>query len=139
MAYLSVPQCLDCGEYGDDHDDDECPSGDTGGRYPDVETHNDSLTVSVSYPCGHSVRLLTGRTLPANCPACATGIPEGMTRCEDYPCCGHTDGDGCMPRPEHTSEYWSEMDARMRQSGMDDRDIDEWYQRQDDAREMGGY
>jgi len=27
-------------------------------------------------------------------------------RCEDYPCCGHTDGDGCQTLPEHTSAYW---------------------------------
>lgn len=27
-------------------------------------------------------------------------------RCEDYPCCGHTDGDGCQTLPEHTSAYY---------------------------------
>jgi hypothetical protein len=27
-------------------------------------------------------------------------------RCEDYPCCGHTDGDGCQTLPEHTSEFY---------------------------------
>lgn len=27
--------------------------------------------------------------------------------CEDYPCCGHTDGDGCQTLPEHTSAYWA--------------------------------
>lgn len=35
-------------------------------------------------------------------------IHESGGRCEDYPCCGHTDGDGCQTLPEHTSEYWSE-------------------------------
>jgi hypothetical protein len=27
-------------------------------------------------------------------------------RCEDYPCCGHTDGDGCRPLPSHTSDFY---------------------------------
>lgn len=27
-------------------------------------------------------------------------------RCEDYPACGHTDGDGCQTLPEHTSDYY---------------------------------
>ena len=29
-------------------------------------------------------------------------------RCEDYPACGHTDGDGCQTLPEHTMAYWLE-------------------------------
>ena len=33
----------------------------------------------------------------------------GTGRCEDYPCCGHTDGDGCQTLPEHTSEYWMNL------------------------------
>lgn len=36
-------------------------------------------------------------------------IQEFGGRCEDYPCCGHTDGDGCQTLPEHTSEYWSDL------------------------------
>ena len=36
-------------------------------------------------------------------------IQEQGGRCEDYPACGHTDGDGCQTLPEHTSEYWLEM------------------------------
>lgn len=36
-------------------------------------------------------------------------IHEQGGRCEDYPCCGHTDGDGCQTRLEHTSGYWTEM------------------------------
>jgi hypothetical protein len=27
-------------------------------------------------------------------------------RCEDYPCCGHTDGDGCQTLPSHTSDFY---------------------------------
>jgi len=37
-------------------------------------------------------------------------------RCEDYPCCGHTDGDGCQTLPEHTSDYWY---ARMERDDYD--------------------
>lgn len=33
-------------------------------------------------------------------------------RCEDYPCCGHTDGDGCQTLPEHTSAYYLDNPAR---------------------------
>jgi hypothetical protein len=29
-------------------------------------------------------------------------------RCEDYPACGHTDGDGCQTLPEHTAAFWSD-------------------------------
>lgn len=36
-------------------------------------------------------------------------IQENGGRCEDYPCCGHTDGGGCQTLPEHTSEYWMEL------------------------------
>lgn len=36
-------------------------------------------------------------------------IQEQGGRCEDFPACGHTDGDGCQTLPEHTSEYWSDM------------------------------
>jgi hypothetical protein len=33
-------------------------------------------------------------------------IQEFGGRCEDYPACGHTDGDGCQTLPEHTGDYW---------------------------------
>lgn len=36
-------------------------------------------------------------------------IQEQGGRCEDYPACGHTDGDGCQTLPEHTSEYWMDL------------------------------
>lgn len=36
--------------------------------------------------------------------SCAVALNGG--RCEDYPCCGHTDGDGCQTLREHTSEFW---------------------------------
>ena len=38
-------------------------------------------------------------------------VQEQGGRCEDFPCCGHTDGDGCQTLPEHTSEYWIEFYA----------------------------
>lgn len=36
-------------------------------------------------------------------------VQEQGGRCEDYPACGHTDGDGCQQLPEHTSEYWLDL------------------------------
>lgn len=36
-------------------------------------------------------------------------IQEQGGRCEDYPCCGHTDGDGCQTLPSHTADYWTEL------------------------------
>jgi len=36
-------------------------------------------------------------------------IQQNGGRCEDFPCCGHTDGDGCQTLREHTSEYWMEL------------------------------
>lgn len=40
-------------------------------------------------------------------------IQQQGGRCEDFPCCGHTDGDGCQQLPEHTSEYWMSMMHRL--------------------------
>lgn len=108
-----------CGNYADEC---ECES-------PRVAERETPITLSVTFPCGHSVSVMTGKVLTGNCPACAIGIPEGMTKCEDYPCCGHTDGGGCIPRPEFTSEYWTELDSRLRARGMDDYDIDMYYDR----------
>lgn len=39
-------------------------------------------------------------------------IQEQGGRCEDYPCCGHTDGDGCQTLESHTSEYWMNLMQR---------------------------
>jgi hypothetical protein len=50
-------------------------------------------------------------------------IAETGGRCEDYPCCGHTDGDGCATNERHTSEYWSER--------MSDPDYDPYYDEAD--------
>lgn len=98
------------------YDECECDSGPTRPEQERVE-----ITVSVTYPqCQHTVSVLTDSRIPERCPACATGIPEGSTRCEDFPCCGHTDGDGCMPRPEHTSAYWSRLMGSMSQDEWDD-------------------
>lgn len=76
--------------------------------------------VRLKFPgCDHEVEVMAGSRIPHSCSACALGIPEGASQCEDYPCCGHTDGDGCMPNPRHTSEYWSERFASMTQEEMD--------------------
>lgn len=50
---------------------------------------NGSLRWMGTHPCGTIADLAT------------TG-----GRCEDYPCCGHTDGDGCAPLESHTADYW---------------------------------
>jgi hypothetical protein len=40
-------------------------------------------------------------------------IQQQGGRCEDFPCCGHTDGDGCQQLPEHTSEYWMNLQQQL--------------------------
>ena len=46
-----------------------------------------------------------------------------MTRCEDYPCCGHTDGLGCETTLEMTADYWLAHPERLRkhEEDMDER------------------
>lgn len=48
-------------------------------------------------------------------------------RCEDYPCCGHTDGDGCRPLPSHTSEFYYRNPHLMHEPGSP-----EWHDAMDD-------
>ena len=43
-----------------------------------------------------------------------------MARCEDYPCCGHTDGLGCNYVPDMEYHY-----ARARRMSYDDYYYDE--------------
>jgi len=38
-------------------------------------------------------------------------------RCEDYPCCGHTDGDGCQTLPSHTAEFYHRNPMLMYEPG----------------------
>lgn len=49
-------------------------------------------------------------------------------RCEDYPCCGHTDGDGCRPLPSHTSDFYYRNPHLMHEPGSP-----EWYDAMDDG------
>lgn len=49
-----------------------------------------SLRWMESHPCGHN-----------------QDVAAFGGRCEDYPCCGHTDGDGCYALESHTSAYWA--------------------------------
>ena len=49
-------------------------------------------------------------------------IAKNGGRCEDYPCCGHTDGDGCQTLREHTSEYWSGLMQQLGQDRYDELD-----------------
>lgn len=45
-------------------------------------------------------------------------------RCEDYPACGHSDGDTCHATAEGTSEYWSDIYSRTSQLGYSPDEID---------------
>jgi hypothetical protein len=60
-------------------------------------------------------------------------VQEQGGRCEDYPCCGHTDGDGCQTRPSHTSAYWSRL-----HSEMGDEAYDDMIERMEQHEAMGG-
>lgn len=48
-------------------------------------------------------------------------------RCEDYPACGHTDGDGCRPLPSHTSDFYYRNPHLLHEPGSP-----EWYDAMDD-------
>lgn len=55
-------------------------------------------------------------------------IQETGGRCEDYPCCGHTDGDGCQTLASHTSRYYLDNPHFLHEPGSP-----EWYDAQDDG------
>lgn len=57
-------------------------------------------------------------------------VQEQGGRCEDYPCCGHTDGDGCQTLPEHTSAYYTSRPHLLHEPGSP-----EWLDALDDGRE----
>ena len=54
-------------------------------------------------------------------------IEEQGGRCEDYPCCGHTDGDGCQTLPQHTSDFYARNPHLLHEPGSP-----EWYDAMDD-------
>ena len=56
-------------------------------------------------------------------------VQESGGRCEDFPCCGHTDGDGCQTLPSHTSAFYYDNPAFLYEPGSP-----EWY----DAQEYDG-
>ena len=51
-------------------------------------------------------------------------LNENGGQCEDYPCCGHTDGDGCATLESHTSEYWTDWITARIHAGYDMDDAD---------------
>ena len=53
-------------------------------------------------------------------------------RCEDFPCCGHLDGDGCQTRPEHTSDFYLRNPQLLHEPGSP-----EWYDAVDGASDDG--
>lgn len=48
-------------------------------------------------------------------------------QCEDFPACGHTDGDGCQTLPEHTADYWNDVHSRALDMGYSLDEIDMMY------------
>lgn len=58
-------------------------------------------------------------------------VDENGGRCEDYPCCGHTDGDGCRTLESHTSQYWARQMTDLADRGYDDYEIDMILTRED--------
>lgn len=58
-------------------------------------------------------------------------VNDNGGRCEDYPCCGHTDGDGCRTLESHTSDYWAQRMTDMRDQGYDDYEIDVMFSREE--------
>ncbi len=79
---------------------------DTATRYPMIVTAN---------CCGYSGTI-------ANVELHDCAIQQNGGRCEDYPACGHTDGDGCQTLPEHTSGYWLDNPHLLRDILGDDYD-----------------
>lgn len=53
-------------------------------------------------------------------------------RCEDYPCCGHTDGDGCQTTPEMTSAFYYRNPHLLHEPGSP-----EWWDAQEEMTEEG--
>lgn len=53
-------------------------------------------------------------------------IEEQGGRCEDYPCCGHTDGDGCQTLASHTSDFYHRNPQFLYEPGSP-----EWYDAMD--------
>lgn len=56
-------------------------------------------------------------------------VQQNGGQCEDFPACGHTDGDGCQTRPSHTAEYWEDRTRSLRDAGysMDEIDVMDSY------------
>lgn len=76
----------------------------------------DSVTATcTTEDCGY-----TGTLRALSLHDCQIAIQGG--RCEDYPCCGHTDGDGCQTLPEHTSAFYMDNPQFLHEPGSP-----EWY------------
>lgn len=62
-------------------------------------------TMTATHDCG-----FTGTLAALALHSCT--IQEFGGRCEDFPCCGHTDGGGCQTTPEMTSAYYLDGPGR---------------------------
>lgn len=101
-------ECFECGEPVESGTMCECQ------EYAVPETRKHSFDVECK-ECGYSGSM--ERVALHSCQ-----IQQQGGRCEDYPCCGHTDGDGCQQLPEHTSEYWMELQRSLGQDRYDELD-----------------
>jgi len=65
---------------------------------------------------------------PAEAKVHSCYVHEMGGRCEDYPCCGHTDGDGCQTLPSHTADYWLNNPHRLcdHEAGICDIEYDDY-------------
>lgn len=92
----------------------------------------DSTVRAKCADCGHS-----GSPWELEMHSCTIAQTGG--RCEDYPACGHTDGDGCQPLPSHTSEYWQQVMTSGRSAMFYEPGTPEWYDALDMDEQYGGY
>lgn len=94
-----ITKCFEC---GDDMEADtmcECQ------EYAVPETRKHSFDVTCQ-ECGYSGSM--ERVALHSC-----DIAKQGGKCEDFPACGHTDGDGCQTLPEHTAEYWMNIQQQL--------------------------
>lgn len=73
-------------------------------------------TMTATHECG-----FTGTLAQLELHDCA--IQDNGGRCEDYPACGHTDGDGCQTLAQHTSAFWLD-NPHLLGDDWDDREFD---------------
>lgn len=78
---------------------------------------------AVAFQCDHCTFTGTREEVEVHDCAIQDSIDaSGTGRCEDYPCCGHTDGLGCQTTPEMTSDFYHRNPHLLHEPGSP-----EWY------------